>query len=453
MLGEGKGLRPWVYYASSKGPFRTLHQWTGPLLIAFFLSLPWLQVGGERLLRIDILGRRLDLLGMTFGATDTRFLLVIVLTAALGLGLLTALAGRLWCGWLCPQTVFLEGLIRPIEAWLEGDRGARMRLDKAPWSLSKALRKGAKWSLFIGIAFLLSMTFVAVFSDPWRLWSAQAGPAAYAFVLGFTFLLAFDLGWFREQFCNYLCPYARIQGVLTDEHSWVIAYDTKRGEPRLRREGTTKPAVLARGGCVDCTRCVTVCPQGIDIREGFQLECIACGHCIDACSEVMGKHGFPSLVTYTTEARQRGEKARTLRVRPMAYVLLITGILGFGLAQFAARGDIEARFSRGRGGEVGYAADGREQNRFQVHLWNHGAEATAFTLHITDWPEAQLVAPAAQLVMDAGAHRSVPVFVLVPAEGDHPALHDFHVEVRAGSHVIERAATFMRPSRQSARTP
>lgn len=454
MKGEGKGLRPWVYVASSEGTFRTLHRWSGPLLVVFFLSLPWWRWGGERLLHVDIPARRMEFFGLIFGATDTLLLFVLAITAALGLGLMTAVAGRLWCGWLCPQTVFLETMIRPIEAWLEGDRGARMRLDAGPWNATRWRKKLVKWFIFGAVSLVLSMTFVSFFSDPWALFSGRASVTAYAFVAFFTFVLAFDLFWFREQFCNYLCPYARIQGVLTDRHSWVIAYDEKRGEPRLQRGDRSGHAeVMQRGGCVDCNRCVTVCPQGIDIREGFQLECIACGHCIDACTAVMERNGKATLVHYTSEARMAGKPARPWRPRPLLYGGLMVLLLGLGAFHMADRGAADATITRARGGEATWSADGREMNRYDVHLWNHGRTETHFVLSLRDWPEAEIAAPGGQLSLQPGDHRVVPVFVLAPPDDARARAHTFSFVAAAGETRIQRQATFLRPAQPRTEGP
>jgi len=439
-------LREKVYYGWSTGKFRRLHQWSGPPLIAFFLAIPWLTLGGERFLRIDILARRLDLMGFTFGATDTRFILVIALTLALSLGLLAAVAGRIWCGWLCPQTVFLEGIIRPIERWIEGERGERMRRDRAPLTTSTVLMKTLKNGIFALTSLVLALTFVSVFGEPVALWTGKASVTAYAFVAGFTLIVAVDLIWFRELFCNNLCPYARIQSVLMDEHSWVIAYDRSRGEPRLVRKSDNAREVIDRGGCIDCNRCVTVCPQAIDIRNGLQIECIGCGHCIDACTEVLGRHGHPTLISYTTEAVSKGETPHTLRARPVAYAVMIAIVLGLGLTALISRGAIDARFTPGRHTEPSLAQDGREQNHFDVHLWNHSRTQQTFRLSIDDWDDATIAVPATRLVVPAGEHSVVPLFVLVPPEAPHPRVHTFTFVAEAGDTVVRREANFIRPA-------
>ena len=300
MLGFS-GTREWVYPQSIKGRFTTLRRWTFLALHLILLVTPWIRVGGHPLLLIDIPARQVFLFGAIFTASDSFFLLLILLFAAFALFFFTSLWGRLWCGYACPQTVFLETWIRPLEIWIEGDRAQRKRRDGQGWSFDRVWRKAAKWVAFLAVSSSWPRPSSASSSRPGSCGPGTSGSLAYSFVLVFTALWYLDFTWFREQFCNFLCPYARFQSALTDDETLLIGYDPARGEPRGGKEAA------ADGRCIACNKCVVVCPQGIDIRDGFQLECIQCARCIDACVSVMDKLGHRTLVEYTSMAEQEGQ--------------------------------------------------------------------------------------------------------------------------------------------------
>ena len=445
MIGDGDGKRPWVYYAKGRGVFNSLHRYSGTVLLAIYLVTPWISLGGSPLFRMDLAGRRLFVLGQMFTALDTRLLLVFGLMSAIGLGLFTSLAGRIWCGYLCPQTVFLEELIRRIEVAIEGDRGARRKLDQGPWTRTKVWKKGLKWSLFVLVCVVLAMTLVSYFTAPFALWTLQSAPISYTMVVVFTGLLYFDLAWFREQFCNYLCPYARVQGVLTDIHSLTIGYDPKRGEPRLGVGGVNKQDVLSRGGCVDCGKCVAVCPQGIDIREGFQLECIACGHCIDACTSVMSKFEVPSLVQYTTEARLRDLKETRSRIRPWFYAGIMASLAILGSVFLFGRASYDAHIFRMRGTDGELREDGRIQNTFDAHIWNNAPEERVFQVAVEGLDGAEVVTPMMEVRIGAGGDLQFPLFVIAPPLDGAERQVPFEIIVTSENEKVSRAATFVIP--------
>ena len=274
------GARRWVVPLASRGRFSSWHRRTAAVLFAILLVGPWLTWGGEPLVRFDVPARRVHLLGQLFQASDGVLLMLAALLAAFGLFFFTTIFGRLWCGYACPQSVFMINLVFPVEEWIEGPRGVRAARDRGPWTLGRAWRKLAKWSVLLVLAGVISASFMGFFQPAAEVWTGRASGTTYGVVGFFTFLWFWDFAWYREQTCNVVCPYARFQSALVDDESLVISYDAPRGEPRGR-------AAKARGGCIDCDRCVAVCPQGIDIRDGFQLECIACGKCIDACTDVI----------------------------------------------------------------------------------------------------------------------------------------------------------------------
>ncbi|MGD2123694.1 MAG: cytochrome c oxidase accessory protein CcoG, partial [Gemmatimonadota bacterium] len=304
MLGFS-GTREWVYPQSVKGRFTTLRHWTFLGLHLILLITPWIKIGGRPAFLIDIPARQVSFFGSIFTASDTFFLLLILLFAAFALFFFTSLWGRIWCGYACPQTVFLETWIRPLEIWIEGDRTQRKRRDQQGLSFDKAWRKVVKWGAFLAVSVLLAAAMVSFFVPARELWTGRSGQVAYSFVAALTFLWYLDFTWFREQFCNFLCPYARFQSALTDDETLLIGYDPARGEPRGKGKETA-----AAGRCIECQKCVVVCPQGIDIRDGFQLECIQCARCIDACTSVMDRLGHRTLVEYTSLAEQEGRTVR-----------------------------------------------------------------------------------------------------------------------------------------------
>lgn len=452
MIGDGQGKRPWVYQAHSTGLFRTLHRVSGSLLILFYLVLPWLQIGGEPVLRIDLPGRKLFLMGWALGAHDTRYLLLLLIFGGVGLGLVTALLGRLWCGWACPQTVFLEEIFRRIEYWIEGDRGARRKLDQMPWSRSKVGKKTLKWVSFTVVSVVLSLTFLGLFVDPRLVFTGRASATVYALATVFAGGLLFDLGWFREQFCNYLCPYARFQGGLTDIHSLVIGYEKERGEPRLQKGKVSLKDVLDRAGCVDCNRCVAVCPQGIDIRDGYQLECIACGHCIDACTTVLGKHNKPTLIHYTTEAKLQGQKPKILRARAVVYAgvmaVAVAAALFFGLQ----RQTVDVQVNRAPGTDFAVLHDGSIQNQYIAHLFNNGRQAQTFRITATGLENATVIVPGGVVTVQPGRDAAVPVMVTAPASAGARQL-TFSLIVETDTHTVPVPVVFLKQGNAHATDP
>ena len=359
------GARLWVYAKRVTGRFQRLHRASGFVLMAILAVVPWSTIGGQPVFRIDLPARHLSILGTVFTAADGFNLVLVALLAAFSLFFFTALLGRLWCGWMCPQTVFLEEFVRPIEQLFEGDRRARMDRDAQGWTFDRIWRKAAKWTAFAALAWVISLMVMSIFEDPRLLWTGQGGVMDYTLAGIIAFGLFLDWAWFREQLCIYLCPYARFQGALTDEHSLVVSYDVARGEPR----GFGKE-VADQGRCISCNKCVDVCPQGIDIRDGFQLECINCSRCVDACEDVMGRLGQSTLVRYSTQAADQGRQTSWLRGRTLAYAAILVLVTGGLFARVATHTPIEATVNRVPGSLF---VQGRRWIRAQ-HLLRVGAQ-------------------------------------------------------------------------------
>ncbi len=428
--------RQWIYEQKVTGPWQRLRKVTFALLHLILFATPWLVVNGNPALLIDLPERRLYVFGAIFTAADTIFLLFLLLFLAFSLFFFTSLFGRLWCGFACPQTVFLDTWIRPFEEWIEGDWVHRRKRDEAGWSFDRLWRKVAKWAGYLVISFIISMSFASYFSGARALWSGQSSAIEYAIVAIFTAIWFLDLAWFREQFCNYLCPYARFQSALTDAETLLVQYEIPRGEPR-GGEGAKEA-----GRCIECNKCVVVCPQGIDIRNGFQLECIACARCIDACDIVMDKLGHESLITWSSMAESQGKKPRRLRPRTVAYGGLLTGIAAAVTVLLVERAPFDASVQRAPGSLFVMDADGFVRNTFLVRVTNKEASATPVPFHI----RVEGVPPGDVTVQDftlgTTENATIPMVIRMKADAELPRTIPIEVHVSSPSHDVEIDATF-----------
>jgi cytochrome c oxidase accessory protein FixG len=371
-----------------------------------------MRIGGRPAVFLDVERRAFYLFGATFNAQDTGLVFFLVTGVAFGLVVVTALAGRVWCGWACPQTVFLESLYRPIERLIEGPREARIRRASAPWTANGLLRKLLTHGAYVLISLALAHVLVSYFVSLPRLYAmVRAAPAAHPQAFAWTFALTAALyanfAHFREQLCLGVCPYGRLQGALTDADSLVIGYDARRGEPR------GKAVQAGHGDCVDCHRCVVVCPTGIDIRRGLQLDCIGCTACIDACDEIMDRLSRPrGLIRYDSLAGLEGRPRRLVRPRVVAYAAL--GLAGAFAAALALRAhtDFEANLLRLPGAPYTLEAD-EVRNAFQVHLVNKRGATTTLQLEPLPPPGVRVIAPLRAVTLGPLESASAPVFVSV----------------------------------------
>jgi cytochrome c oxidase accessory protein FixG len=436
MLGFA-GTRDWVYVQHIEGRFQRLRRWTFVGLHLILFGLPWLKVGGNPALLFDLPARRLFAFGATFTASDTLLLLIILLFLAFSLFFFTALFGRLWCGYACPQTVLLDAWVHPVERWIEGERTTRIRRDAGGWTWDRAWRKAVKWSLFALAAFVVSMSFMSFFTPARMLWTGTAGTASYALVAFFTGVWFLDFTWFREQFCNYLCPYARFQSVMVDDHTLTISYDAARGEPRGGKDA--KHA----GRCIECSKCVTVCPAGIDIRRGFQLECIGCARCIDACTDVMGRFGHESLIDYGNLAALQGRRTRFWRPRTVGYAALLAGLTTALVTLLATRVPFDASVARAPGSTYTVDPDGWVRNTYLLRISNNLPGApVVFRIEVEGLDGAELTRPDFELESTEG--RMVPLVVRLPAAQATARSLPVKMRIessRAGERVLE--TTFM----------
>lgn len=350
---------------------RTLAAWA---LLGLFYCIPWFMWNSRQAVLFDLPGRKFYVLGLVMWPQDFIFLTGLLIIAALSLFFFTALAGRLWCGYACPQTVWTEVFLW-MERVVEGDRNERMKLDRGHWTLSKLSRKLLKQVLWISFAAWTGFTFVGFFTPirtlAGELFSASLGPWETFWIVFYGFATYGNAGYLREQVCKYMCPYARFQSAMFDKDTLIITYDAARGEPRGPRRRGVQPAPGTMGACVDCTWCVQVCPTGIDIRKGLQYECIACAACVDACDSVMDKMQYPrGLIRYTTENSLNHQPTRILRPRVLMYAALLCVLTAaFGVA-LALREPVALDVIRDRNALYRMLDDGRVENVYNLKIMN-----------------------------------------------------------------------------------
>lgn len=371
--------------AEVRGFYRKHRDCSQIVLLIIFLAIPWTTINGHQTVLLDIPNREFALFGVLFRSHDAPLLFFILGTLTIGLAFVTSIWGRVWCGWACPQTVFIDGVFRRIEQWVEGPYLKRRQLRDGPMTSEKFRKVTLKWFLFTVVSSLIAHSFMAYFVGAKELLAmTQNAPGDnftyFAMVAFFTAVILFDFGWFREQFCVIMCPYGRIQSVLLDQKSLAVVYDVKRGEPR---KGTQPPGQPA-GDCVACNRCVQVCPTGIDIRNGLQMECIACTSCADACDEIMEKVKKPKgLIRYDT---LDGSKISLKKPRSLLYIIGIAVlILGLGYA-LATRESAHITIMRGTGLPYSHATGVNNEdvilNQFKIHIHNQGTTQALYKLAI-----------------------------------------------------------------------
>lgn len=403
--GTRRRIHPRLYTGRTWGQRRAV-AW-GLMLV--FLAIPWLRYRGKPLILLDVPLREFTLFGSTFLPTDGVLLMLFLLTIFVAIVLTTAVVGRAWCGWACPQTVYMEFLFRPIERLFEGSRERQLQLDRQGYGL----RRLAKNAVFFLLAVVLGNTFLAYFVGTNRLmtWvqhSPYQRPEAFL-VMGVVSLLAFvNFAYFREQMCTLVCPYARLQSVLLDRRSLIVGYDARRGEPRSRG----KPKA-GSGDCVDCRACVTTCPTGIDIREGLQLECIACAQCIDACDSIMSRLKKPlGLIRYGGQQDlETGQSGRLIRTRVVIYAGILGVLLTALVTTTLAQGNAEVIVLRGIGAPF-EMREGKAVNQLRIKVRNRSEIRQSYAVELLDAPGATVIAPEVPLLVLGHAQRTTSIFVV-----------------------------------------
>lgn len=444
-----------IYPKSVKGVFRRTKWAMMAVLLAIYYIVPFIRFDRglgkpDQAVLVDLDRPRLYFFWLELWPQEIYFLAGLLILAALSLFLFTALFGRVWCGYACPQTVWTD-LFIAVEGWIEGDRGARIRLAKEPWSSRKLGKRVAKHAIWLIIAVATGGAWVLYFYDAptfvTEFFTGTAPLMAYVFVAGLTFTTYTLAGFMREQVCTYMCPWPRIQGAMVDSESISVTYLKARGEPRGRhKKGASWDG---RGDCIDCNQCVAACPMGIDIRDGDQLECINCGLCIDACDEVMDKIGRPrGLIAYESHAgverRRKGLKKtiRFIRTRTVFYAAVLAAVGFVMLGALIRREPVEIAVLRDRNPLYVRLSNGDIRNAYTVKIMNRGDVPVALTLAVTGLPDAALSlaghTPADDLDLTVAPDeiRSVRLLVTVPADAEMPLSHDLSIGVVSADGAI-----------------
>ena len=418
-----------------------------------FYGLPWLEWHARQAVLFDLEARRFFIFGLVLYPQDFIYLTGLLVISALSLFLFTAVAGRLWCGFACPQTVYTE-IFLWIEKQVEGDRSARLRLDQAAPSAGKLGKRALKHALWIAFSLWTGFTFVGYFTAIRELgalsMAVALGPWQTFWVFFYGFATYGNAGFLREQVCKYMCPYARFQSAMFDKDTMIVTYDEQRGEPRGARSKKADPKALGMGSCVDCTLCVQVCPTGIDIRKGLQYECIGCAACIDVCDEVMDKVGYPrGLIRFSTQngVAQGWDTRQMLRRAMRPRVLVYTAVLlvitfAVGLSLFL-RTPLKVDVIRDRGALARMVEQGRIENVFRLQIMNATEAPQRYAIAVSGLPGISLVSDAEIEVLPTDV-RSVAVRVQIPPDAASAGSHPIRFEIRATGdaaiHVAEKAA-------------
>jgi len=431
-------LRRKVYPRAVTGWFarwRWVMVWATQLV---FYGLPWLTWNGRQAVLFDLESRRFFIFGLVLYPQDFIYLTGLLVISAMSLFLFTTIAGRLWCGYACPQTVYTE-IFLWIERKIEGDRVKRMKLDKAPMSARKLGIKAAKHAVWILFALWTGFTFVGYFTPIRELGglvlTASLGPWQTFWILFYGFATYGNAGFMREQVCKYMCPYARFQGVMFDRDTLIITYDAKRGEPRGSRSRKADPAMLGLGSCIDCGLCVEVCPTGIDIRNGLQIECIGCAACIDACDAVMGKMNYaPGLIRYDTENgmehgwSRRQLWRRVLRPRVLVYATILLAASIALVGHMATRNPVKLDVIRDRGALAREVEDGMIENVYRLQIMNSSEESRSYVLSVSGL-ETVFIDSDTEVEVGAAGNRLVPVRVRIQPGIGEPGTHTIYFGV------------------------
>lgn len=401
---DEKGKRIWVYPKMPKGIFHNRRVILSIILLSFLFAAPHLYINGEPLILLNIIERKFVFFGQVFWPQDLYIFAFTMILVLVFIILFTVVFGRIFCGWVCPQTIFMEMVFRKIEYWIEGDWTHQKKLNSQPWNKEKILKKTSKHVIFFIISFLIANTFLAYIIGAEELWEIQNSPlnahiGGFIAIIIFSFLFYGVFAFMREQVCTTICPYGRLQVVLLDKNSIVVAYDHKRGEKRAKFKKNEDRDALGKGDCIDCHQCVNVCPTGIDIRNGTQLECVNCTACIDACDHIMEGIGKPKgLVRYASESNIEGGKKFQWTKRTIAYTVLLVLLLAIWALLIGSRSNIDATILKQRGSTYQKLDDGSYSNIYELNLLNKTREPYEIELELLDL-EGEIELASKQLII------------------------------------------------------
>ena len=410
------GSRRWVRPRPSSGRWDTRRRVVAYALMALYLTIPHVEMNGKPLILLDAPRREFTFFGYTFLPTDTLLFMLFLGTVVLTVFLLTALFGRVWCGWGCPQTVWMEYLFRPVERFFEGGAQGSLAIDRGGNRFHP--RRLVKFAVFLVLALVLGHTFLAYFVGvdqivQWVQRPPAQHPSAFAVMAVTTTLVFADFAYFREQTCTIACPYGRWQSVMLDRSSLIVSYDPRRGEPRQRG---TKRRTTTAGDCIDCGMCVQTCPTGIDIRDGLQMECIHCTQCIDACDAVMDKVGKPrGLIRYTSRETLAGTARHLLRPRTIVYPIALAAFLGTFVFLLGTKAAADITLLRAVGDPFSVDATGRVVNQVRLRIANRSRSDQAYRIDVMGAEGGEVVVPVNPFPVTSGKTETTSFFVTLPA--------------------------------------
>ena len=421
---DKEGHRNRLYPKKTKGRFTNRRQLLSYVLLAIFFAVPFIRIGGQPFLMMDVLGRKFVILGQIFWPADFLIFVLAMIIGVIFIAVFTVAYGRIFCGWICPQTIFMEHVFRRIERWIEGDRGQQLKLSRMPWNWEKIRKRGLKNFIFFLVSFIISNWFLMYIIGNERWWqivsdSPSNHMGGLSAMLIFTAVFYFVFSWFREQVCIMVCPYGRLQGALLDRNSVVIAYDYLRGEKRGKVRKNEDRAAAGKGDCIDCNQCVEVCPTGIDIRNGTQLECVNCTACIDACDNIMERVDRPKgLIRYDSENNIASGKKQIMTPRVWAY----TGVLAVLITLFSfvlfSRGQVEAIILRTPGQTYQKLDDGSFSNIYNFKLINKTPDDTDYRLELISPEGGRLEMVGSNVISVSGSDLAEGAFLVYLSKSD-----------------------------------
>jgi cytochrome c oxidase accessory protein FixG len=454
---DEEGKRNWIYPKKPSGSFYDKRKLVSYFLLAFLFAAPFVKINGNQFLMFNVLERRFNIFGFPFWPQDFHLFVVSMIIGVVFITLFTVGFGRIFCGWICPQTIFMEMVFRRIEYWIDGDRNKQRKLQKQKWNAEKIKKRSLKWFIFLIISFLISNIFLAYLVGSDKLFRyIKEGPSAnlstLISLLIFTGVFYFIFAWFREQVCIIACPYGRLQGVLLDNKSIIVAYDHKRGEGESGRKKFRKNEdreALGHGDCIDCLQCVHVCPTGIDIRNGTQLECINCTACIDECDVIMDKIKKPrGLIRYASENNIEKKEPFKLTARMKGYIAVLVILIGVLLGMLALRNDVEARVLRLPGQLYEHKDNNIISNVYTYKIVNKTTETiedVSFKLRGVDG-EIKLVSTNNTFKVEESGLAEGTLFIELKQSNLSGDKNNLTIDVYSGDKLIETTSvTFLGP--------
>ena len=444
------GKRVWIYPKQQKGKFYTARTIVSWFLLLFLFGTPFIKISGHPLLMLNVIERRFIIFGLAFGPQDFYLFVLATITIVIFVVLFTAIYGRIFCGWICPQTVFLEMVYRKIEYWIEGDSANQRALDKAPMDSKKFFKKTSKHLIFYGIAFLIGNTLIAYIVGIDKLFdivshSPSQNLSGFISVIVFSILFYIIFAKFREQACIIVCPYGRLQGVLLDPNSVVVAYDYVRGEPRGKFVKEEKREI---GDCINCSLCVAVCPTGIDIRNGTQLECVNCTSCIDACDSIMEKVSLPKgLIRYASMKGIKDKIKFKITPRIIAYSSILLILLSVLITMLFIRSDLDVNILRAPGKVYQEQPENKISNLYNIQVVNNTFENMPLNIKVNN-SDAEIKIIGKDIVIPLQSVGDTEFLIILPKDKIKTALIPLDIQVFAGEKLIKEIKTsFLSPNK------